>query len=142
MYNPTAGAAAMSSPYHIIIVKREILPKGNSIFVFTDTEGRKLGIVEIKPTIELTYVPTSVDGNSNFTIRWEVSGGTSGRINYTAVHWGYESGNASMSDYPWVSRIQTGETPMEFIANINLISPLPQAKFVPFHNLTDKLLKF
>ena len=24
----------------------------------------------------------------------------------------------------------------------NLISPLPQAKFVPFHNLTDKLLKF
>ncbi len=26
--------------------------------------------------------------------------------------------------------------------SINLISPLPQAKFVPFHNLTDKLLKF
>ncbi len=119
MYDPTAGATAMSSPYHIVIVKREILPKGNSTFVFTDTEGRKLGIVEIKPAINLTYYPVSVDGNTNFTIRWEVSGGTSGKINYTAVHWGYESGNANMPDYPRVSRIQTGKTPMEFIADIN-----------------------
>ncbi len=46
-YEPTAGGAAMSSPYHIVIVKRELLPMGNSTFFFIDTVGRKLGKVEI-----------------------------------------------------------------------------------------------
>ncbi len=41
-----------------------------------------------------------------------------GEINYTAVHWGHDSGSASMSDYPKVNRIQTGKTPQEFIADI------------------------
>ncbi len=47
MYEPTAGAAAMSSPYHIVIVKRELLPLGNSTFVFIDTEGKRIGKVEL-----------------------------------------------------------------------------------------------
>lgn len=142
MYNPTAGAAAMSSPYHIVIVKREILPKGNFTFVFMD-EGNKLGKVDMRPMINLTYVPNSVEGNTNFTVRWRVSEGTSREVDYTEVHWsymntpmkfstdlvwdinytvvrwGYKSGSTNMSDYPWVSKIQTGKTPMEFIANIN-----------------------
>ncbi len=47
MYEPTAGASAMSSPYHIVLVKRELLPLGNSTFVFIDTEGKRIGKVEV-----------------------------------------------------------------------------------------------
>ncbi len=36
-----------------------------------------------------------------------------------ALKQGYESGKENMSDYPRVSRIQTGKTQMEFIAYIN-----------------------
>ncbi|MFZ3058942.1 MAG: hypothetical protein WA102_04300 [Candidatus Methanoperedens sp.] len=117
MYEPTHGAATLSSPYHIVIVKRELLPKGNATFVFSDTEGKKLEIVEIKPAINLTYIPSSVKGNTNFTIRWSVTGGTEGEINQTAVLWGYMNGGANMSDYPQKSNIQTGKTPQEFTAD-------------------------
>lgn len=66
-----------------------------SKFVFTNTEGNKFGIVEIKSAIKLTSIPASVSGNSNFTILWSVFGRTTGEINYTAVHWGYENGGAN-----------------------------------------------
>ncbi|MBU4076212.1 MAG: hypothetical protein KKI06_05855 [Euryarchaeota archaeon] len=66
-----------------------------STFVLTNTEGNKLGILEIKSAIKLTSIPACVSGNSNFTILWSVFGRTTGEINYTAVHWGYESGGAN-----------------------------------------------
>jgi hypothetical protein len=47
MYKPGYGNAVISSPYHIVIVKKELLPRGNSTFVFTDTEGKELGKVEV-----------------------------------------------------------------------------------------------
>ncbi len=47
LYEPTAGGAAISSPYHIVIAKRELLPAGNSTFVFIDTEGKLLEKVEV-----------------------------------------------------------------------------------------------
>ncbi|MCZ7385663.1 MAG: hypothetical protein O8C63_13090 [Candidatus Methanoperedens sp.] len=47
LYNPSFGEASMSSPYHIVIVKREVLPIGNSTFVFIDTESKELGKVEV-----------------------------------------------------------------------------------------------
>ncbi len=47
LYNPSFGEASTSSPYHIIIVKRELLSIRNSTFVFTDTEGKRLGKVEV-----------------------------------------------------------------------------------------------
>lgn len=158
MYDPGAGASVMSSPYHIVIVKREVLPKGNFTFVFTD-ESNKLGSVEVKPTINLTYIPANVRGNTNFTVRWEVSGETSGEINYSTVnssylnkpmkfsidrvwdinysvvHWGYRSGSANMSDYPRVSKIQTGKTPQEFIADIN--APAGGTLYVRAHAIAD-----
>lgn len=117
MYKPSSGEAVVTNPYHIVIVKRELLPKGNATFIFSDTEGKKLGIVEIKPIINLTYVPASVNGNTNFTVRWLVSGGTEGEIDQTAVLWGYKRGGENMSDYYEVSKIQTGKTPQEFIAD-------------------------
>ncbi len=42
LYKPTFGGAATSSPYHIVIVKRELLSEGNSTFVFVSTEGKEL----------------------------------------------------------------------------------------------------
>jgi hypothetical protein len=48
MYDPRGGAAVVSAPYHIIIVKRELLPKGNSTFVFIDTEGKELEKLYVK----------------------------------------------------------------------------------------------
>lgn len=48
MYKPRAGDLVTTWPYHIVIVKRELLPAGNSTFVFIDTEDKRLGIVEIK----------------------------------------------------------------------------------------------
>ncbi len=47
MHEPTAGASAMSSPYHIVIVKRELLPVGISKFVFIDTEDKRIGKVVV-----------------------------------------------------------------------------------------------
>lgn len=48
MYNPSFGETVESAPYHIVIVKRELLPAGNSTFVFIDTDGKRLGKVEVK----------------------------------------------------------------------------------------------
>ncbi len=48
MYDPRGGAAVVSAPYHIVIVKRELMPMDNSTFIFVDTEGNRLGKVEIK----------------------------------------------------------------------------------------------
>jgi hypothetical protein len=48
IYDPKRGAAVVSAPYHIVIVKRELMPMDNSTFIFVDTEGNRLGKVEIK----------------------------------------------------------------------------------------------
>ncbi len=48
MYESNIGALVESAPYHIVIVKREVLPRGNSTFNFIDTEGERLGKLEIK----------------------------------------------------------------------------------------------
>jgi hypothetical protein len=47
LYKPSFGESVETDPYHIVIVKRELLPLGNSTFVFTDTEGKELGKVEV-----------------------------------------------------------------------------------------------
>ncbi len=48
MYKPSFGAGVESAPYHIVIIKTEFLPKGNSTFVFKDTEGKELGKIEVR----------------------------------------------------------------------------------------------
>ncbi len=47
MYKPIVGAAVITQPYHIVIVKREVVPAGNSTFIFMDTAGKLLGKVEV-----------------------------------------------------------------------------------------------
>lgn len=47
MYEPKARLDIISAPYHIVIVKGEILPTGNSTFIFIDTEGKEIGNIDI-----------------------------------------------------------------------------------------------
>ncbi|HWR26351.1 MAG TPA: hypothetical protein VN316_00580 [candidate division Zixibacteria bacterium] len=68
--------------------------------------------------IKVTSFPSSANGDTNITFRWEVSGGTPGEISHTAIHWGYKSGRANISDYSKVTVIQTGKTPQGFSAVI------------------------
>ena len=68
------------------------------------------------PAIKVIFYPFSVNGDTNLTIKWEVSGDSLIAISHTAVHWGYKSAN--ISDYPRVSNIQTGKTPQEFRVEI------------------------
>ncbi len=48
LYKPSFGAAEESNPYHVVIVKRDLLPRGNSTFVFISTEGKELGKLMLK----------------------------------------------------------------------------------------------
>ncbi len=72
----------------------------------------------VSPAIKVTYYPSGPDGDTNITIRWEVSGGTPGEISNTAIIWGYTSGNASTTAYPKTSIKQTGKTPQGFSATM------------------------
>lgn len=72
------------------------------------------------PTVKVISYPGSVDGEANFTVQWEISGGTSGDISHTSVHWGYSSVKISnyISNYTRESKAQTGKTPHIFSAEL------------------------
>ncbi len=72
----------------------------------------------VPPAIKVIFYPSGPDGDTNITIRWEVSGGVPGEINDTSIIWGYTSGNASTTEYPRVSIKQTGKTPQGFSATM------------------------
>ena len=72
------------------------------------------------PAIKVTSFPSSAHGDTNITIRWEVSGGTPGNISNTAILWGYKSGSSNISDYSKTSMIQTGKTMGQFITGITI----------------------
>jgi hypothetical protein len=59
-----------------------------------------------------------VQGETNFTIQWQVSGGTPGTISNTSILWGFNSGGMNISDYPRSSAAQTGSTPQTFSAEL------------------------
>jgi predicted lipoprotein with Yx(FWY)xxD motif len=70
------------------------------------------------PAIKVTSFPSSSHGDTNITIRWEVSGGTPGNISNTAILWGDKSGSASISDYSKATVIQKGKTLQQFSTGI------------------------
>ncbi len=72
----------------------------------------------VPPTIKVTAYPASVNGDTNFTVRWEVSGGTPGDISNTDIIWGFKSGGANISDYLRTSAIQEGKTTAMFSAEL------------------------
>ncbi|MCX9011918.1 MAG: hypothetical protein OIN66_12440 [Candidatus Methanoperedens sp.] len=89
----------------------------------------------VKPIIKVTSYPTTVNGESNFTIKWEVSGGSPGNISHTAVHWGFNSGGENISDYPRTSIIQTGKTPQQF--SVELKAPASGTIYFRAHAIVD-----
>jgi len=74
------------------------------------------------PAIKVTSFPQSAHGDTIVTIKWEVIGGTESEISNTAIIWGYSSAGENVSDYPKSTVIQTGKTPKEFSAGINIPS--------------------
>lgn len=82
-------------------------------------------VANITPTISVISYPVNVKGETNFTIRWTVLGGTPGMIHHTSIFWGFQSGGQNTADYPRISTIQTGYTPAEFSAELKAPSAGP-----------------
>ena len=106
---PTQTATPSSTP-----IPTQVAPVSTTV---TQTQT-PIATSSVPPGIKVTFYPFSVNGGTNITMKWEVSGGTQGEISDTAVLWGYKSGGANISEYPRVSKIQTGRTPKEFSADI------------------------
>ncbi len=74
------------------------------------------------PTINVTSYPANVTGETNFTIQFEVSGGTNqGNISHASIHWGFRRGGADIRDYGSFSKVYTGKVPQQF--SMELIAP-------------------
>ena len=89
----------------------------------------------LSPAIKVIFYPSGPNGDTNITIRWEVSGGTPGDITSTAIYWGTSSGNASISAYPKVSLIQSGKTTQAFSATIK--TPTSGSIYFRAHAIVD-----
>jgi len=88
------------------------------------------------PTINVTSYPANVTGDTNFTIQWEVSGGTNGgNISHASVHWGFKSGGADIKDYGRFSKVYTGKVPQKF--RVELIAPESGIIYFRVHALID-----
>lgn len=70
--------------------------------------------VSAPATITITSIPGRPVENSNYTIKWQVSGGTAGDITKTELLWDFKKGNATITDYSNSTLPMTGKTPMEF----------------------------
>ncbi len=89
----------------------------------------------VAPTIRVIFYNTSVTGDENFTVRWQVSGGMLGDITHSAVHWGFRSGGADIKDYGRFSKVLTGKTPQEF--SVELKAPASGPIYFRAHALVD-----
>jgi len=74
----------------------------------------------IAPSINVTSYPATSDVDTDFGIDWEVLGGTPGSISKTAIIWGFNNGRANITDYTNISAVQTGNTPEQFNATLNV----------------------
>ncbi len=101
----------------------------------TQTPAAVTATSSITPAIRVTSYPARVEGESNFTIRWEVTGGLVGEISHSTVHWGFRTGRANMTDYGRFSGVQTGKTPKEFSAG--LVAPESGTVYFRAHAIVD-----
>lgn len=103
--------------------------------VSTTTTQSPVATPSMQPDIKVTSYPSSPHGDTNITIRWEVSGGTPGNISNTAILWGYKSGSANISDYSKTTMIQTGQTEQQFSTGI--IIPSSGTIYFRAHAIVD-----
>jgi hypothetical protein len=74
----------------------------------------KILTVSAPPIIIVTSIPGRPIENSNYTIKWQVSGGLAGDVSKTELLWDFKKGNAIVTDYSQNTPSMTGKTPMEF----------------------------
>jgi len=88
------------------------------------------------PTINVTSYPANVTGETNFTIQFDVSGGTNlGNISHASVHWGFRRGGADIRDYGSFSKVYTGRVPQQF--SMQLIAPASGTIYFRAHATVD-----
>ena len=88
------------------------------------------------PIVNVTSYPVIVVAGTNFTIQFEVSGGTNqGNISHAAVHYGTNRGGADIKDYGWFSRVYTGRVPQKF--SVDLIAPESGIIYFRVHAIID-----
>ena len=66
------------------------------------------------PDIKVISIPNRAVENTNFTIKWEVSGGTKGDISKTYILWDFKSSNATALNYSHITSSIQGSTPGNF----------------------------
>lgn len=81
----------------------------------------------LPPTITVTSIPGRAVENTNFTIKWSVSGGI-GDISKTEIIWDYKKGNATINDYSHYTSSLTGKSPLEFSETLKV----PQSSTIYF----------
>jgi hypothetical protein len=99
------------------------IPASSPVLVppFTQSHDPEKPLLRI-PTINISSYPAEVIEGTNFTIQFEVSGGTNQEnISHAAVHWGTNSGGKDIKDYGRFSRVYTGKVPQKF--NVELKAP-------------------
>jgi MarR-like DNA-binding transcriptional regulator SgrR of sgrS sRNA len=74
----------------------------------------KILTVSAPPIIIVTSIPSRPIENSNYTIKWQVSGGLAGDVSKTELLWDFKKGNATVTDYSQSTPSMTGKTHMEF----------------------------
>lgn len=79
---------------------------------------RTISITGSPAEIKLTSVPKRPIENTDFSIKWEVSGGMEGTIEKTQILWDFKKGNGTNYSHNTTSFI--GKTPMEFTAKMKL----------------------
>jgi len=88
------------------------------------------------PTVNVTFYPVNVIEGTNFTIEFEVSGGTNrGNISHAAVHWGTNKGGADINDYGRFSKVYNGRVPQKF--SVELVAPENGIIYFRAHALID-----
>jgi len=72
------------------------------------------------PAVKVLSYRLNVSAGGHFVVTWKVTGGTPGRIDQTAVHWGNQTGDAGLPSYgfPKISQMFTGDTPQSFQTDI------------------------
>ncbi len=112
----TTTAIATETPF--TIATETPMSTATPISAITSAPTANATVSATTATINVTSYPASVQGGANFTIQWQVSGGTPGTISNTAILWGFNSGGMNITDYLRSSAAQTGSTPQTFSAEL------------------------
>ncbi len=114
----TETPTAISTETAVVVPTETLTPTATPISANTSTPTANATVSATTATINVTSYPGSVQGEANFTIQWQVTGGSPGAISNTSILWGFNSGGMNISDYPRSSTAQTGSTPQTFSANL------------------------